>query len=227
MSRILVVDDEAAIRKVVQDALESAGNEIETAANGAEAIALFESGTFDLVITDLNMPGLDGRALVRRVRAKSHVPVLILTVRNDEREKVELFDAGADDYVHKPFSTAELVARSKALLRRAGGRAWAGPVSSWGDIEIDRESRTVRRRNQPIHLTPTEYELLTALLARPGAVWTHRELMAEIWGTTTEVTSDTLRVHMGSLRRKLEPDSNRPRWIHTEPWVGYRFTPEE
>lgn len=153
MSRILAVDDEAAIRKVVRDALENAGNEIETAVDGAQAIALFDGGDFDLVVTNLHMPGLDGRELVRPIRAKSCVPVLIPTVRNDEREKVELFDAGADDYVHKPFSTAELVARSKALLRRAGGRAWAAPVSSWGDIEIDRESRTVRRRNQPIHLT--------------------------------------------------------------------------
>ena len=227
MSRVLVVDDEAAIRKVVRDALEKAGNEVETAVDGEEAIALFEGGNFDLVVTDLNMPKLDGLELVRRIRTSSAVPVLVLTVRQEEREKVHLLDAGADDYVTKPFGVAELVARSKALLRRAGGRAETTPVSSWGDIELDRESRTIRRRGRPVHLTPTEYALLTTLLSRPGAVWTHRQLMAEVWGTTAGVTSDTLRVHMGSLRRKLETDPNRPRWIRTEPWVGYRFTPED
>ena len=227
MSRVLVVDDEAAIRKVVRDALEKAGNEVETAVDGEEAIALFEGGNFDLVVTDLNMPKLDGLELVRRIRTSSAVPVLVLTVRQEEREKVHLLDAGADDYVTKPFGVAELVARSKALLRRAGGRAETTPLSSWGDIELDRESRTIRRRGRPVHLTPTEYALLTTLLSRPGAVWTHRQLMAEVWGTTAGVTSDTLRVHMGSLRRKLETDPNRPRWIRTEPWVGYRFTPED
>ena len=227
MSRILAVDDEAAIRKVVRDALEKAGHEVETAVDGEEAIALFESGDFDLVVTDLNMPKLDGLELVRRIRSKSRVPVLVLTVRQEEREKVHLLDAGADDYVTKPFGVAELVARSKALLRRTGGRADAPPVSRWGDIQLDRESRTVFRGGKTVHLTPTEYSLLIALLSRPGAVWTHRQLMAEVWGTTAGVTSATLRVHMGSLRRKLEADPNRPRWIHTEPWVGYRFTPED
>jgi two-component system, OmpR family, KDP operon response regulator KdpE len=227
MSRILAVDDEAAIRKVVRDALEKAGHEVETAVDGEEAIALFESGDFDLVVTDLNMPKLDGLELVRRIRAKSRVPVLVLTVRQEEREKVHLLDAGADDYVTKPFGVAELVARSKALLRRAGGRSDTPPVSRWGDTQLDRGSRTVLRGGKTVHLTPTEYSLLIALLSRPGAVWTHRQLMAEVWGTTAGVTSDTLRVHMGSLRRKLEADPNRPRWIHTEPWVGYRFTPED
>jgi len=227
MSRILVVDDEAAIRKVVRDALEKAGHEVETAVDGEEAAALFEAARFDLVVTDLNMPKMDGLELVRWIRGKSRVPVLVLTVRQDEREKVHLLDAGADDYVTKPFGVAELVARSKALLRRTGGREEATALSSWGDIEVDREARIVRRRGRPVHLTPTEYSLLIALLTRPGAVWTHRQLMAEVWGTTAGVTSDTLRVHMGSLRRKLERDSNRPRWIRTEPWVGYRFTPED
>ena len=227
MSRILVVDDEVAIRKVVRDALEKVGHEVETAVDGEEAAALFEGAHFDLVVTDLNMPRMDGLELVRHIRGKSRVPVLVLTVRQEEREKVHLLDAGADDYVTKPFGVAELVARSKALLRRTSGREKPAPLSSWGDIEIDRESRIVRRRGRPVHLTPTEYALLTTLLSRPGAVWTHRQLMAEVWGTTAGVTSDTLRVHMGSLRRKLESDPNRPRWIRTEPWVGYRFTPED
>ena len=227
MSRILVADDEAAIRKVVRDALERTGHDVETAVDGEEAIGLFESGDFDLVVTDLNMPRLDGLELVRRIRRTSAVPVLVLTVQQEERQKVHLLDAGADDYVTKPFGVAELVARAKALLRRAGGRPDAQPLSRWGDVEVDRESRTVLRRGEPVHLTPTEYALLLAVLTRPGAVWTHRQLMTEVWGTAAGVTSDTLRVHMGSLRRKLEADPHRPRWFRTEPWVGYRFTPED
>jgi two-component system, OmpR family, KDP operon response regulator KdpE len=140
---------------------------------------------------------------------------------------VRLLDEGADDYVTKPFGIAELVARAHALLRRGEGRAGAPPLSRFGDIEVDRETRIVRKGEHSLHLTPTEYALLTTLLSKPGAVWTHRQLLAAVWGTTAGVTSDTLRVHMGSLRRKLEDDPNRPRFIRTEPWVGYRFSPEE
>lgn len=226
MSRILAVDDEAAIRKVIRDALEKAGHEVETAIDGEEALALFESGDFDLVVTDLNMPRLDGLELVRRIRRTSAIPVLVLTVRHEEREKVHLLDAGADDYVTKPFGVAELVARSNALLRRAGGRSNAAPVSRFGDIELDRESRTVLREGRAVHLTPTEFSLLVTLLSKPGAVWTHKQLLGSVWGSSAGVSNDTLRVHMGSLRRKLEANPDRPRFIRTEPWVGYRFSPE-
>ena len=226
MSRILVADDEAAIRKVVRDALEKAGHEVETAIDGEEAASLFEDGQFDLVVTDLNMPRVDGLELVRRIRQSSSVPVLVLTVRQEEREKVRLLDAGADDYVTKPFGVAELVARSKALLRRAGERADVPPVSRFGDVEVDRNARTVRLAGAAVHLTPTEYGLLLALLSKPGSVWTHKQLLASVWGSAAGVSNDTLRVHMGSLRRKLEPEPDRPRYIRTEPWVGYRFTPE-
>ena len=227
MSRILVVDDEAGIRKVTRDALERAGHEVETAVDGEDALGILEEKECALVITDLNMPRLDGRALVRRIREKSDVPILVLTVRQEEREKVRLLDDGADDYVTKPFGVAELVARAHALLRRGEGRAGAPPLSRFGDVEVDREARIVRKGEHSLHLTPTEYALLTTLLSKPGAVWTHRQLLAAVWGTTAGVTSDTLRVHMGSLRRKLENDPNRPRFIRTEPWVGYRFSPEE
>jgi two-component system, OmpR family, KDP operon response regulator KdpE len=226
MSRILVADDEAAIRKVVRDALEKAGHDVETAIDGEEALGLFETGTFDLVLTDLNMPKLDGLELVRRVRRSSAIPILALTVRQEEREKVRLLDAGADDYVTKPFGVSELVARVRALLRRVDGLAEAAALSRFGDIEVDREARTVRRKGRLVHLTPTEFSLLTTLLSKPGAVWTHKQLLAAVWGSVAGVSSDTLRVHMGSLRRKLEPDPNRPRFIRTEPWVGYRFSPE-
>jgi two-component system KDP operon response regulator KdpE len=227
MSRILVADDEAGIRKVVRDALERAGHDVETAVDGEEALARFEQGAFDLVVSDWKMPGIDGFELVRQVRKRSAVPILMLTVRSEERDKVRLLDAGADDYVTKPFGVAELVARAGALLRRRQARGEAPALARFGNVEVDREARAVRKAGRAIHLTPTEFSLLTTLLSKPGAVWTHKQLLAAVWGTTAGVTNDTLRVHMGSLRRKLEPDPDRPRLIRTEPWVGYRFTPED
>jgi two-component system, OmpR family, KDP operon response regulator KdpE len=227
MSRVLVVDDDAGIRRVVRDALERAGHEVETAADGQEASELAENQTFDLLVTDLAMPRKSGLDLVREIRRASSIPILVLTVRGEEREKVRLLDAGADDYVTKPFGVEELLARARALLRRPGTFSAVSTVDRWGDIELDREARAVRKKGALVHLTPTEFSLLTTLVSKPGAVWTHRQLLAAVWGTTAGVTHDTLRVHMGSLRRKLEDDPNRPRWIRTEPWVGYRFTPEE
>jgi two-component system KDP operon response regulator KdpE len=227
LSRVLVADDDAAIRKVVRDALMKTGHDGETAVDGEEAQALLEAGKFDLVITDLNMPRVDGLELVRRIRTASEVPILVLTVRQEEREKVRLLDAGADDYVTKPFGVAELLARARSLLRRTEGRPDAPPLARWGDIEVDRDARIVRRQGQAVHLTPTEFSLLNVLLSKPGAVWTHKQLLTAVWGSAAGISNDTLRVHMGSLRRKIESDPNRPRWIRTEPWVGYRFSPEE
>lgn len=226
MSRILLVEDEAGMRRVVRDALEQAGHEVDTAANGAEALERLSERSFDLIVTDLKMPGLGGRALVEEVRKGSRVPILVLTVRQEETEKVALLDAGADDYVTKPFGVQELLARVRALLRRWDAESEPIGVFRWADIEVDREARTVRKGSQPIHLTPIEFGLLSTLLTKPGAVWTHRQLLTRVWGNAEGVTNDTLRVHMGSLRRKLESDPNRPRWFHTEPWVGYRFNPE-
>jgi two-component system KDP operon response regulator KdpE len=225
MSRILVVDDEPGIRKVVRDALERDGHEVVPAIDGEEALERFAEGAFDLVVTDLAMPRVDGLELVKEIRRRSPVPVLVLTVRGEEREKVRLLDQGADDYVTKPFGVAELVARVRALLRRR--ESARGPeITRWGDIEVDPEARTVRKGGELVHLTPLEFSILATLLRRPGAVWTHRQLMAEVWGTTAGVTNDTLRVHLGGIRRKLEDDPNRPRWFVTEPWVGYRFSPD-
>jgi two-component system, OmpR family, KDP operon response regulator KdpE len=172
------------------------------------------------------MPRMSGIELVREIRRRSAVPILVLTVRAEEREKVRLLDSGADDYVTKPFSVAELLARARALLRREK-RNGGVREARWRDIAVDLESRSVHRRGKPVHLTPTEFALLAKLIQKPGAVWTHRQLLAAVWGTTAGVSNDTLRVHMGSLRRKLEDDPNRPRWIRTEPWVGYRFVPED
>jgi two-component system KDP operon response regulator KdpE len=226
MSRILVVDDEAGIRKVVRDALEREGHEVTTCVDGREALERLEDEEYDLIVTDLSMPRTDGLDLVREARRRSAVPILVLTVKHEEREKVRLLDAGADDYVTKPFSTAELLARARALLRRTGTPSDKPVLTRWADVEVNLEARSVVKKGQPVHLTPTEFSLLTVLLSKPGAVWTHRQLLAAVWGTTAGVTNDTLRVHMGSLRRKLEDDPNRPRFIRTEPWVGYRFSPE-
>lgn len=226
MSRVLVADDEPGLRKVVRDAFEREGHEAVAAIDGQEALDRFEEGRFDLVVTDLAMPRMGGLQLVEEIRRQaSRVPILVLTVKSEEREKVRLLDAGADDFVTKPFSVAELLARSRALLRR---REPARPaVVRWGDVEVEAETRTVRKRGRPVHLTPLEFSILLVLLGRPGAVWTHRQLLAAVWGTTAGVTNDALRVHMGSLRRKLEDDPDQPRWFRTEPWVGYRFSPED
>jgi len=225
VSRILLADDEPAIRKVVRDALEREGHEVVSAIDGREALDRFDDGRFDLVVTDLAMPRVDGLELVKEIRRRSPLPILVLTVRGEEREKVRLLDEGADDYVTKPFGVAELVARARALLRR-GESPRVPALSRFGDIEVDPESRIVRKAGRPVHLTPLEFAILATMLRKPGAVWTHRQLMAEVWGTTAGVTSDTLRVHIGGLRRKLEDDPNRPRWFQTEPWVGYRFSPD-
>ncbi len=227
MSRVLVVDDEAGMRKVVRDSLEREGHEVTTCVDGREALERLGEGEYDLIVTDLSMPRADGLEMVRQVRRGSPVPILVLTVRQEEREKVRLLDAGADDYVTKPFGTAELLARARALLRRTGPPSDKPVLTRWADIEVSPEARAVTKKGRPVHLTPTEFSLLTLLLSKPGAVWTHRQLLAAVWGTTAGVTNDTLRVHMGSLRRKLEDDPNRPRFIRTEPWVGYRFSPEE
>jgi two-component system, OmpR family, KDP operon response regulator KdpE len=227
MSRILVVDDEPGIRKVVRDGLERAGHEVETAVDGEEALGFLEEKEFDLVLTDLAMPKKGGLELVREIRRTSPVPILALTVRHEEREKVRLLDAGADDYVTKPFGVEELLARVRALLRRRDPRQTSPAQLRWADIVVDLEGHTVEKAGKRVHLTPTEFALLSRLAEKPGAVFTHRQLLTAVWGTTAGVTNDTLRVHMGSLRRKLEDDPNRPRWIRTEPWVGYRFSPGE
>jgi len=225
VKRVLVADDDPAIRKVIREALAREGFEVETAADGREAIERAETAPFDLVITDLSMPNLDGLGLVRQIRRVSEVPILVLTVRAEEKEKVALLDAGADDYVVKPFGVAELLARVRALLRRLAP-ASSGPAR-FGDVEVDLAGKRVVRGGRELHLTPTEFALLETFLSKPGVLWTHRQLIAAVWQGSGGVTNDTVRVHVGSLRRKIEPDPNRPRHIVTEPWVGYRFNPGE
>jgi two-component system KDP operon response regulator KdpE len=228
MSRALVVDDEAGLRKVVRDALAREGIEVVTAVDGEDALARFDAeGPFDLIVTDLGMPKVDGLGLVVRLRERSAVPILVLTVTQEERRKVTLLDAGADDYVTKPFGVAELLARVRALLRRSGPAPASPTVHRFGTIVADLASRRITRSGEEIHLTPTEYALLEAFLSKPGMVWTHRQLIARVWGTGAGVSQDALRVQASSLRRKLEENPDRPRFIRTEPWVGYRFVMEE
>ena len=222
MSRILVVDDDENLRHVVSDALRRDAHEVETAADGRAGLEAFGGRSFDLVITDYAMPGVDGLELVRRLRGESATPVLVLTVRGEEREKVRLLDAGADDYVVKPFGVSELLARVRALLRR-GSAEHAGGTRKVGDLDVDLEARIIRRGGEEVHLTPIEFELLKTFLSRPGHVWTHSQLVAAVWGGGAGVTNDTVRVQVGNLRRKIEADPNRPRHLITEPWVGYRF----
>jgi len=225
VSRVLVVDDDPQIRRAVREALAREGLDAETAADGAEALSRASDTEFALVITDLSMPTLDGLELVRALRRRSTVPILVLTVRSEEREKVRLLDAGADDYVVKPFGVAELLARARALLRRNPAGAPKARLR-FGDISIDLERQRVSRAGAEVHLSPTEFSLLKTFVGKPGAVWTHRQLIGAVWGGGTGVSNDTVRVHMGSLRRKLERDPNRPQLFVTEPWVGYRFAGE-
>jgi two-component system KDP operon response regulator KdpE len=223
VSRVLVVDDDPQIRRAVREAIAREGIEVETAADGKEALRRAGEMEFSLVITDLSMPNLDGLELVRELRSRSTVPILVLTVRSEEREKVRLLDAGADDYVVKPFGVGELLARARALLRRNAAGTGATHVR-FGDISVDLDRQRVTRGGAEVHLSPTEFALLRTFVGKPGAVWTHRQLIGAVWGGGAGVSNDTVRVHVGSLRRKLERDPNRPRVFITEPWVGYRFT---
>ncbi|HEV8266618.1 MAG TPA: response regulator transcription factor [Thermoanaerobaculia bacterium] len=223
MSRVLVVDDEEGIREGVRDALVREGHDVVTAKDGEEALSLFAKERFDLLITDLSMPRQDGLDLVRALRESSEVPVLVLTVRGEEREKVRLLDAGADDYVVKPFGLAELLARTRSLLRRRGVTAAMGETFQIGGLAVDLSARRVTRDGREIHLTPTEFALLKTFLGKPGVVFTHRQLISTVWEGSGGVTNDALRVQVGSLRKKIEENPDRPRVIRTEPWVGYRL----
>ncbi len=224
MSRILVADDEPAIRTAVRDALEREGHEVVVTIDGQEALERFAEGEFHLVVTDLAMPRVGGLELVQEIRKVAELPILVLTVRNEEREKVRLLDAGADDYLTKPFGVAELLARARALLRRREAKSSSGPTR-WGNVEVDLEARSVRKAGKPVHLTPIEFALLSTFLKKPGAVWTHRQLLASVWGTTAGVTNDTLRVHVGGLRRKLEDDPQRRVGSVPSPGLDTAFRP--
>jgi len=223
---ILVVDDEAQITRVLKTNLSAQGYGIRTAADGVQALGEMKDWVPDLVITDLRMPNMDGLELCRRIRDESRIPIIVLSVKGEEKIKVEALDAGADDYVTKPFSTAELLARVRAALRRSlAPEQLEAPVIDIGDFRIDVPSRKVEVKGQPVHLTPKEFDLLVFLARHPGKVVTHRALLAAVWGPNSVQQPEYLRVFVGHLRKKLEGDEDVPRYIITEPWVGYRFEP--
>jgi two-component system, OmpR family, KDP operon response regulator KdpE len=224
--RILVVDDELQIGRVLRRSLSARGYDVQVAGDGEEALEVFNSWTPDLVITDLSMPNMGGIELCRHLRAVSRVPIIVLSVKGEERIKVEALDAGADDYVTKPFGIDELLARVRATLRRVpANTATQGKTVLTGDFHLDLEARTVRVRDQEVHLTPKEYELLVYLIQHPNKVLTHRVLLGAIWGGDYVEQTEYLRVFIGQLRKKIEADPAKPRYILTEPWVGYRFDP--
>jgi two-component system KDP operon response regulator KdpE len=224
--KILVVDDEAQITRVLLRGLESAGYQVRIASDGRAGLETFRSWLPDLVITDLSMPGYTGLELCERIRQLSEVPVLVLSVKEDEPTKVKAFDLGADDYVSKPFGMAELTARVRALLRRTTTQQQSDAAYEAGDFKIDPRQRLVEVNGKAVHLTPKEYDLIQYFLSNRGKVLTHRAILTTVWGSNSTEQPEYLRVFIANLRKKLEQNPRTPKYIKTEPWIGYRFDPE-
>ena len=224
--RILVVDDEPQLTRVLRRSLMAKGYDVRIAGDGEFALQTFRDWPPALVITDLAMPNMNGLELCRRLRAVSDVPIIVLSVRGEERTKVEALDVGADDYVTKPFGMDELLARIRAALRRKPSPDSQSPLLEAGDFQIDLEAHTVTQRGNEIHLTPKEFDLLVHLMRNAGKVLTHRALLGAVWGGDYTEQTEYLRVFIGQLRKKIEVDPSAPRHILTEPWIGYRFNPE-
>ena len=222
---ILVVDDEAQITRVLRTSLSSHGYDIRVANDGETALEIMKDWSPDLVITDLTMPNMDGLELCRQLRTKTQIPIIVLSVRGEERTKVKALDAGADDYVTKPFGIEELLARVRANWRRTRTEEPELVPIETGDFRIDPGSRSVLVKDRPVHLTPKEFDLLLFLAHRPGKVVTHRAVLGAVWGGESTEQVEYLRVFVAQLRKKLEPTPNSPRYIVTDPWVGYRFEP--
>lgn len=223
---ILVVDDEPQIRRVLKAVLSKQKYQIRTAADGEEALMVLREWPADLLITDLRMPNMDGVELCKSVRKRSGVPIIVLSVRGEEPIKIEALDAGADDYVTKPFSPNELLARVRAALRRAPSRQTQQTTRiRIGDFDIDLEGHRTLVRENEVRLTPKEFDLLAFLARNPGRVVTHHALLAGVWGPNSVEQPEYLRVFINHLRKKLEPEDGSRSYITTEPWVGYRFEP--
>jgi two-component system, OmpR family, KDP operon response regulator KdpE len=223
--RILVVDDEPQIARVLRTGLASHGYDVRAASDGPEALGVMAEWSPDLVVTDLVMPGMSGTDLCRRIRAAGDVPIIVLSVRREESAKVDALDAGADDYVTKPFGMGELLARVRAALRRAGAEARPAGTARLeaGDLCVDLEARIVTVAGAPVRLTPKEYDLLVFMMRNAGKVLTHTAMLRAVWGGENAEQVEYLRVFVGQLRKKIEPDPSHPRYIVTEPWIGYRF----
>jgi two-component system, OmpR family, KDP operon response regulator KdpE len=223
-ARILIVDDEVPIRRLLQTGLGGYGYEVETAADGLEAVEKAVAWRPDVIVLDLGLPKLGGLDVCRTIRGWSSVPIIVLSVRDADQDKITALDMGADDYLTKPFSLGELLARIRVALRHVAHSAGADdPVLTFDDLRLDLARRQVYLGEQEVHLTPTEYDLLKLLATHAGKVLTHTQLLREVWGVASERDTQTLRVFVGQLRRKLNDDPARPRFILTEPGVGYRF----
>ena len=227
-ARILLVDDEVSIQRTMTPLLRSRGYEVEVTGTGREAIAAIEAVQPDLIVLDLGLPDIDGLDVCRRVRDRWDIPILVLSARDSEKDKVVALDEGADDYVTKPFGPDELLARVRAALRRrlAGDQPDTGRLQR-GDLVIDFDRRRVTVAETEIRLTPKEFELLALMARHAGQVMTHRVILKSIWGPHSVDQPEHLRVLMGQLRKKIEPDPARPRYFVTEPWVGYRFVADD
>ena len=227
-TRVLVVDDDPQILRTIRTNLTGRGYEVTTAPNGETAVELLSGEAVDLVVLDLSLPGMDGHEVIRRVRAFSEVPVLVLSVREAQDEKIAALDAGADDYVTKPFAMGELLARMRALERRrpGSGRARERAVLRFGALEIDLARQLVQLDGESLRFSPTEYRLLKAMASNPGKLLTHRWLLGEVWGPRYGDANHYVRIYVQYLRRKLGDSPGRPTYIVTEPGLGYRWKPE-
>ena len=224
-AKILIVEDEPEIRRFLRVTLSNHGYELLEATKAGEGLTMMEERSPDLVILDLGLPDMDGVELTRRVRDWSSIPIIVLSARSMEQDKIEALDAGADDYLTKPFGVLELMARIRVALRHLSLRDRDDEASAFttGDLEVDLASRVVKLAGEEVHLTPTEYKLLLQLVQNPGKVVTQQKLLREVWGPGYANQSHYLRVYMGQLRHKLEKEPARPRYIVTEPGVGYRL----
>lgn len=226
IGRILIVDDDPQIRRVMKMTLSAEGYEVEDARTGEEAQEALRASPYDLLLLDINMPGAGGLETCREIRAFSEIPIIMLTVRNAEKDKVSALDAGADDFVAKPFSTPELLARIRAALRRAPVPPEGGPRNlTLGGVQVDFGRRSVVAQGRELRLTPKEFDILRYLASHPDRAIPHRELLQAVWGPDYGDQVEYLRVFIKQLRQKIEPNPSRPIYILTEPWVGYRFRP--
>jgi two-component system KDP operon response regulator KdpE len=224
--RVLVVDDDSQMLRAVTNALSARGYDVLTAATGERALSLAADEELDLVLLDLGLPGIEGHQVIERLRAWTELPVIVISVRDSQEEKVAALDAGADDFVTKPFGMKELLARMRAVRRRAGADDDQRPVLRFKGLEVDLLKKLVKLDGAAIHLTPTEYRLLESMATNPGKLLTHSWLLQKVWGPGYGSESNYLRLYVRQLRQKLGDEPSEPRWITTEPGLGYRWLPE-
>ena len=224
--RVLVVDDDAQMRKAVTNALSARGYEVLTANTGEAALNVAAEENLDLVLLDLGLPGIEGHEVIQRLRSWSELPVIVISVRESQEDKVAALDAGADDFVTKPFGMKELLARMRAVRRRASLEDRLDPVVRFDELQVDLVKKLVKLHGEPIHLTPTEYRLLEAMVTHPGKLLTHSWLLQKVWGPGYRTESNYLRLFVRQIRQKLGDVPSSPRWITTEPGLGYRWLPE-